>query len=86
MLSDVMISVVMLIAIMPSFYAECHYNKCIYGEWLGTVNKLDRLFSCVVFMQRPSVTFAFYEENVVTSFKSNLLLMIFWLHIINYNS
>ncbi len=27
-----------------------------------------------------------YEENVVTSFKSNLLLMIFWLHIINYNS
>ncbi len=28
----------------------------------------------------------YYEENVVTSFKSNLLLMIFWLHIINYNS
>ena len=27
-----------------------------------------------------------YEENVVTSFKSNLLLIIFWLHIINYNS
>jgi len=27
-----------------------------------------------------------YEENVVTSFKSNLLLMIFWFYIINYNS
>jgi hypothetical protein len=27
-----------------------------------------------------------YEENVMTSFKLNLLLMIFWLHIINYNS
>ncbi len=26
-----------------------------------------------------------YEENFVTSFKSNLLLMIFWLHIINYS-
>ena len=28
----------------------------------------------------------YYEENIMTSFKSNLLLMIFWLHIINYNS
>ncbi len=28
----------------------------------------------------------FYEESVVDKFKSNLLLMIFWLHIINYNS
>jgi len=27
-----------------------------------------------------------YEESVVVRFKSNLLLMIFWLHIINYNS
>ncbi len=27
-----------------------------------------------------------YEENVMISFKSNLLLMIFWLHLINYNS
>ncbi len=27
-----------------------------------------------------------YEESVVDRFKSNLLLMIFWLHIINYNS
>ncbi len=27
-----------------------------------------------------------YEENIVTSFKSNLLLMSFCLHIINYNS
>ncbi len=27
-----------------------------------------------------------YEESVVDKFKSNLLLMIFWLHIINYNS
>ncbi len=34
-------------------------------------------------------TFTFntnYEESVVVRFKSNLLLMIFWLHIINYNS
>ena len=29
---------------------------------------------------------AAYEESVVDKFKSNLLLMIFWLHIINYNS
>jgi hypothetical protein len=28
----------------------------------------------------------FYEETVVVSFKSNLLLMSFCLHIINYNS
>ncbi len=28
----------------------------------------------------------FYEESVVDKFKSNLLLMIFWLNIINYNS
>jgi hypothetical protein len=28
----------------------------------------------------------YYEENVVTSSKSNLLLMSFCLHIINYNS
>jgi hypothetical protein len=28
----------------------------------------------------------YYEESVVDKFKSNLLLMIFWLHIINYNS
>ncbi len=27
-----------------------------------------------------------YEESVVDKFKSNLLLMIFCLHIINYNS
>ncbi len=27
-----------------------------------------------------------YEESVVVRIKSNLLLMIFWLHIINYNS
>jgi hypothetical protein len=27
-----------------------------------------------------------YEENVVDQFKSNLLLMIFWFYIINYNS
>ena len=27
-----------------------------------------------------------YEESVVDKFKSNLLLMIFWLNIINYNS
>ncbi len=27
-----------------------------------------------------------YEESVVDKFKSNLLLIIFWLHIINYNS
>ncbi len=27
-----------------------------------------------------------YEERVVVRIKSNLLLMIFWLHIINYNS
>jgi hypothetical protein len=31
-------------------------------------------------------TLAYYEESVVDKFKSNLLLMIFWLHIINYNS
>jgi hypothetical protein len=30
--------------------------------------------------------FVFYEESVVDKFKSNLLLLIFWLHIINYNS
>ncbi len=29
---------------------------------------------------------AFYEESVVDKFKSNLLLMIIWLNIINYNS
>jgi hypothetical protein len=28
----------------------------------------------------------YYEESVVVRIKSNLLLMIFWLHIINYNS
>ncbi len=27
-----------------------------------------------------------YEESVVDKFKSNLLLMIFWWNIINYNS
>jgi hypothetical protein len=27
-----------------------------------------------------------YEESVVARIKSNLLLLIFWLHIINYNS
>ncbi len=27
-----------------------------------------------------------YEESVVVRIKSNLLLMIFWFHIINYNS
>ncbi len=27
-----------------------------------------------------------YEESVVDKFKSNLLLVIFWLNIINYNS
>ncbi len=27
-----------------------------------------------------------YEESVVVRFKSNLLLMIFWFNIINYNS
>jgi hypothetical protein len=27
-----------------------------------------------------------YEESVVDKFKSNLLLPIFWLYIINYNS
>ena len=30
--------------------------------------------------------YKYYEESVVDKFKSNLLLMIFWLHIINYNS
>ncbi len=28
----------------------------------------------------------YYEESVVDRIKSNLLLIIFWLHIINYNS
>ncbi len=28
----------------------------------------------------------YYEESVVDKFKSNLLLMIIWLNIINYNS
>ncbi len=32
------------------------------------------------------LTLATYEESVVDKFKSNLLLPIFWLHIINYNS
>jgi hypothetical protein len=32
------------------------------------------------------ISFEYYEENVVTSSKSNLLLMSFCLHIINYNS
>jgi hypothetical protein len=30
--------------------------------------------------------YSHYEESVVVRIKSNLLLMIFWLHIINYNS
>ncbi len=30
--------------------------------------------------------YIYYEESVVDKFRSNLLLMIFWLHIINYNS
>ncbi len=29
---------------------------------------------------------ALYEESVLDKFKSNLLLVIFWLNIINYNS
>ncbi len=29
---------------------------------------------------------SYYEESVVDKFKSNLLLMIFWLNIIKYNS
>ncbi len=33
-----------------------------------------------------SLVLSNYEENVMTSFKSNLLLMIFWFNIINYNS
>ncbi len=37
-------------------------------------------------MQTPNLCFEAYEESVVDKFKSNLLLMIFWLNIINYNS
>jgi hypothetical protein len=33
-----------------------------------------------------SIARMFYEESVVDKFKSNLLLLIFWLNIINYNS
>jgi hypothetical protein len=38
--------------------------------------------------KNPLTVFIFprYEESVVDKFKSNLLLMIFCLHIINYNS
>jgi hypothetical protein len=28
----------------------------------------------------------YYEESVVVRFKSNLLLMIFWFYMFNYNS
>jgi len=36
--------------------------------------------------KRKRMTRTRYEESVVDKFKSNLLLMIFWLNIINYNS
>jgi hypothetical protein len=38
------------------------------------------------FSSPPLSLFTFYEESVVVRFKSNLLLMSFCLHIINYNS
>ena len=40
----------------------------------------------VLFFSGSAVECKLYEESVVDKFKSNLLLMIFWLHIINYNS
>jgi hypothetical protein len=43
-------------------------------------------FLLIVGVSLYNSNFRIYEENVVTSFKSNLLLMIFWFHIINYNS
>ncbi len=44
-----------------------------FENWLGT--NLGQIRNYI-----------YYEESVVDKFKSNLLLLIFWLHIINYNS
>jgi hypothetical protein len=53
------------------------------------------IFDCISFLVNETfyngalIAFSkhtFYEETVVVSFKSNLLLMSFCLHIINYNS
>jgi hypothetical protein len=50
--------------------------RCLYVQWIG--NFYD---SNYVMIQSAN-----YEESVVVRIKSNLLPMIFWLHIINYNS
>jgi hypothetical protein len=41
---------------------------------------------CIVLFGNWLMQCTQYEESVVDKFKSNLLLLIFWLHIINYNS
>ncbi len=46
-------------------------------------NSKKRKFKCKFKIKK---TTSKYEENVVTSFKLNLLLMIIWFYIINYNS
>ncbi len=81
-------SVIMQSVVMPSvtylrwvshitFYVECHYAEWFFPECHGAT---EIVWNALVCLETK------YEENVVTSFKSNLLLMIFWFYIINYNS
>jgi hypothetical protein len=77
--SDVVISECRLEGVVP-FFSIVHLNF-----------SLDINFLCFFKTQCREQDFVKiavhqYEENVVTSFKSNLLLIIFWLHIFNYNS
>jgi hypothetical protein len=65
-------------------YAECLYGECLYAECLYA----ECLYAECLYAEClcAECLYAEYEESIVVRIKSNLLLMIFWLHIFNYNS
>ncbi len=70
---------------------KCLSAKWVSAEWHGALFS----FMCVyiyiyihtyIHTYRQTDRQTDYEESIVDKFKSNLLLLIFWLNIINYNS
>ncbi len=74
----------------PHLLHETFYNKLYYGYtiFIDIIHSLGHfLTSCENGkIQTLDLMVMSYEESVVDKFKSNLLLVIFWLNIIDYNS
>ncbi len=62
------------------------FIKAMEKGIISTITVPTKKLDTIAISIRHYVKIPYYEESVVDKFKSNLLLLIFWLNIINYNS